>query len=144
MLSIIIKIRSFVWSMSNIRLVITILIFMVTFLQIMTCWGIVSPIQPEKHARERKTIQNEQASELGYDSTSSYENSKTKSMRRVTTADLNKGVIEKYDADGFVYAVKVSPDVGKPYYLLAVDQQGSLAEISDHDMAIPSWDVLTW
>ncbi len=52
--------------------------------------------------------------------------------------------IREYRVNGQLYAIKVVPKVGKPYYLIAEDSKGEPLHFDDTKMLIPSWKVLEW
>lgn len=53
--------------------------------------------------------------------------------------------VEEYRVNGFLYAIKVTPNVGPPYFLVAVDDEGNFMR-SDQPkgMLIPSWKIFEW
>lgn len=54
--------------------------------------------------------------------------------------------IEEYRIGGQLYMIKVTPSVGKPYYLLDNDGDGSF-ETTKHDLddpAVPNWILFEW
>ncbi|MHA3734089.1 DUF2782 domain-containing protein [Pseudomonas sp. Eth.TT006] len=54
-------------------------------------------------------------------------------------------VIQEYSRSGFVYAIKVTPKGGKPYFLVRADGSDANYIRSDQpDMLIPSWEIFTW
>ncbi|MCL6414284.1 DUF2782 domain-containing protein [Aestuariirhabdus sp. Z084] len=63
-------------------------------------------------------------------------------------------VIYEYSTNGFIYAYKVVPKVGgkpgKPYYLIAADNEGNFFRTDDvgaltpNRIAIPSWKIIEW
>jgi Protein of unknown function (DUF2782) len=54
-------------------------------------------------------------------------------------------VIQEYRQNGFLYAIKITPAHGKPYYLVRADGTDANFIRSDPpDMLIPSWVVFSW
>lgn len=56
-------------------------------------------------------------------------------------------IIEEYRLNGKLYMIKVTPSVGKPYYLTDTDGDGSLESRQfelDSGMLIPNWILLEW
>lgn len=54
--------------------------------------------------------------------------------------------IEEYRVNGQLYMIKVTPSVGKPYYLLDDDGDGSF-ETTRYDSdnpAVPNWILFEW
>ncbi len=54
--------------------------------------------------------------------------------------------IEEYRVNGQLYMIKITPSVGKPYYLLDNDGDGSF-ETTQHDLddpAVPNWILFEW
>jgi hypothetical protein len=53
--------------------------------------------------------------------------------------------IQEYRVNGFVYAVKITPKHGKPYYLVRADGTSAQFIRSDPpDMLIPQWVIFSW
>jgi len=55
--------------------------------------------------------------------------------------------IEEYRVNGKLYMIKVTPNIGLPYFLMDTDGDGSL-ETKQHELdsglLIPSWILLEW
>jgi hypothetical protein len=54
--------------------------------------------------------------------------------------------IEEYRVGGQLYMIKVTPSIGKPYYLIDNDGDGSF-ETTQHDLddaPVPNWILLEW
>ena len=65
----------------------------------------------------------------------------------VTIIQRERETIEQYSVSGRVYAIKVSPKGGKPYYLIDIDGDGHLeSRRSDLDpkLLIPAWVIFSW
>lgn len=65
----------------------------------------------------------------------------------VTIIRREDATIEEYRINGRRYMVKVTPVVGKPYYLVDKDGNGSLeTRMSDiyNDIAVPQWVLFSW
>jgi len=53
--------------------------------------------------------------------------------------------IQEYRQNGFLYAIKVTPKGGKPYFLVRADGTDANFIRSDQpDMLIPSWKIFEW
>lgn len=53
--------------------------------------------------------------------------------------------IQEYRVNGFLYAIKVIPKHGKPYFLVRADGSDAPFVRSDQpDMLIPSWQIFKW
>lgn len=53
--------------------------------------------------------------------------------------------IQEYRVNGFLYAIKVIPKNGKPYFLVRADgSDGNFVRSDDPDMLIPSWEIFSW
>jgi len=55
--------------------------------------------------------------------------------------------IEEYRVNGQLYMIKVTPSVGKPYYLMDTDGDGSLESRQhelDSGLLVPNWILLEW
>jgi len=65
----------------------------------------------------------------------------------VTIIHKEEGVIEEYRVNGILYMVKVTPKVGKPYYLIDRDGDGSLETRRGgikEDPSVPQWILFSW
>ena len=65
----------------------------------------------------------------------------------VTIIHRKKETIEEYRVNGLLYMVKITPVVGKPYYLIDRDGDGKLESrrtgIYD-DGLVPQWVLFSW
>ncbi|MCQ3017092.1 DUF2782 domain-containing protein [Pseudomonas tremae] len=53
--------------------------------------------------------------------------------------------IKEYRQNGFLYAVKITPKHGKPYFLVRADGTSPNFIRSDQpDMLIPQWEIFSW
>jgi hypothetical protein len=53
--------------------------------------------------------------------------------------------IQEYRVNGFLYAVKITPKYGKPYFLVRADGTSAQFIRSDQpDMLIPQWEIFKW
>ena len=53
--------------------------------------------------------------------------------------------IREYRQNGFLYAVKITPKHGKPYFLVRADGTSPNFIRSDQpDMLIPQWEIFSW
>ncbi|MDE1167527.1 MAG: DUF2782 domain-containing protein [Pseudomonas sp.] len=53
--------------------------------------------------------------------------------------------IQEYRQNGFLYAIKVTPKHGKPYFLVRADGTDANFIRSDQpDMLIPAWTIFEW
>lgn len=65
----------------------------------------------------------------------------------VTIIRREDKVIEEYRVNGMLYMVKITPVVGKPYYLIDRDGDGSMETKSTDlykDPAVPQWILFSW
>jgi len=63
----------------------------------------------------------------------------------VTIRQNDGDLIEEFRDNGFVYAIKVTPKKGFPYYLVRADgTQGDFIRTDQPDMLVPSWPILSW
>jgi len=63
----------------------------------------------------------------------------------VTIRQNDQELVEEFRDNGFVYAVKITPEKGFPYYLVRADgTQGDFIRTDPPDMLIPSWPILSW
>jgi hypothetical protein len=66
---------------------------------------------------------------------------------QVTIMRRQESTVEEYRANGQLYMVKITPDVGAAYYLIDMDGDGSL-ETTQHNLAtnpvLPQWILFRW
>lgn len=65
----------------------------------------------------------------------------------VTIIRKENAVIEEYRVNGMLYMVKVTPRVGKPYYLIDQDGDGTMETKSTdiyRDPVVPQWVLFSW
>lgn len=63
----------------------------------------------------------------------------------VTIRQSGDDFVQEYSANGFVYAVKITPKHGKPYYLVRADgTSGQFIRSDQPDMLIPQWVIFSW
>jgi len=53
-------------------------------------------------------------------------------------------VIHEYRVNGFLYAVKIVPKNGVPYYLVAEDGSENFTRIGESNFKVPKWEILKW
>ena len=51
---------------------------------------------------------------------------------------------KEYRIGGQLYAIKVTPKVGRPYYLIAADNEGNPIDPAERTMLVPSWVIFEW
>ncbi len=65
----------------------------------------------------------------------------------VTIIRKDDAVIEEYRVNGILYMVKITPDAGKPYYLIDRDGDGSLETRHrgiKEGPTVPQWILFSW
>ncbi|KXG83197.1 MULTISPECIES: DUF2782 domain-containing protein [Pseudomonas] len=63
----------------------------------------------------------------------------------VTIRTEGDKTIQEYRQNGFLYAIKVTPKNGKPYFLVRADgSEGNFIRSDQPDMLIPSWKIFEW
>ncbi|WP_025132048.1 DUF2782 domain-containing protein [Pseudomonas sp. PH1b] len=63
----------------------------------------------------------------------------------VTIRTEGEKTIQEYRQNGFLYAIKVTPKGGKPYFLVRADgSDGNFIRSDQPDMLIPSWKIFEW
>ncbi|CAI8966260.1 MULTISPECIES: DUF2782 domain-containing protein [Pseudomonas] len=63
----------------------------------------------------------------------------------VTIRTEGDKLIQEYRQNGFLYAIKVTPKVGKPYFLVRADgSEGNFVRSDYPDMLIPAWEIFKW
>ena len=63
----------------------------------------------------------------------------------VTIRTEGDKTIQEYRQNGFLYAIKITPKHGKPYFLVRADgSDGNFIRSDQPDMLIPSWKIFEW
>ncbi|MCG3201879.1 MAG: hypothetical protein NFCOHLIN_01751 [Gammaproteobacteria bacterium] len=65
----------------------------------------------------------------------------------VTIRADKEGQVEEYRVSGRLYMVKVTPSIGKPYYLVDSDGDGKLESRMSQlnsNFVVPSWVIFSW
>lgn len=62
----------------------------------------------------------------------------------VTIRKEGDRLVEEYRVNGFLYAIKVTPKNGKPYFLVRADETGNFIRSDQPDMLIPQWEIFSW
>ncbi|WP_426143786.1 DUF2782 domain-containing protein [Pseudomonas sp. DWP3-1-2] len=63
----------------------------------------------------------------------------------VTIRTEGDKTIQEFRQNGFLYAIKVTPKGGKPYFLVRADgSEGNFIRSDQPDMLIPSWKIFEW
>ncbi len=63
----------------------------------------------------------------------------------VTIRQQEDRTIEEYRVNGFLYAIKITPKNGKPYFLVRADgNDGNFVRADQPDLLIPSWKIFSW
>ena len=65
----------------------------------------------------------------------------------VTIVRKKDSTVEEYRLNGRLYMVKVTPNVGKPYYFVDKDGDGVMeSRMSDlyNPMRVPQWVIFSW
>ncbi|MES2819243.1 MAG: DUF2782 domain-containing protein [Pseudomonadota bacterium] len=63
----------------------------------------------------------------------------------VTIRQDGDRTIQEYRVNGFLYAIKIIPKGGKPYFLVRADgSDGNFVRSDNPDMLIPSWEIFSW
>ncbi len=62
----------------------------------------------------------------------------------VTIRQEGDKTIQDYRVNGFLYAIKVTPKGGKPYFLVRADGEAHWMRSDKPDMLIPQWEIFSW
>jgi hypothetical protein len=62
----------------------------------------------------------------------------------VTIRQDGDKTIQEYRVNGFLYAIKVTPKGGKPYFLVRADGDSNFIRSDNPDMLIPQWEIFSW
>lgn len=52
--------------------------------------------------------------------------------------------VHEYRINGFLYAIKIIPKKGKPYYLVAEEGGENYMRVDEPRFVVPKWEILTW
>lgn len=52
--------------------------------------------------------------------------------------------VHEYRINGFLYAIKIMPKDGKPYYLVAEEGGENYMRVDEPRFVVPKWEILTW
>ena len=63
----------------------------------------------------------------------------------VTIRQDGDKTIQEFRQNGFLYAIKITPKNGKPYFLVRADgSEGNFIRSDQPDMLIPAWEIFKW
>jgi len=62
----------------------------------------------------------------------------------ITIRQMEDKVIHQYSINGFIYAIKVIPNKGKPYYLVAEEGGEHFMRVDEPRFLIPKWTIFSW
>lgn len=63
----------------------------------------------------------------------------------VTIRQEGDKTVQEYRVNGFLYAIKVTPKHGKPYFLVRQDgSDGNFIRSDQPDKLIPQWQIFSW
>ena len=62
----------------------------------------------------------------------------------VTIRTEGDKTIQEYRVNGFLYAIKVTPKIGKPYFLVRADGDSNFIRSDNPNMLIPQWEIFKW
>ena len=65
----------------------------------------------------------------------------------VKITQKGKNRIEEYSVNGHIYKVKITPPIGKPYYLIDTDGDGYMDarhDVLKNPQTVPQWILLEW
>lgn len=62
----------------------------------------------------------------------------------VTIRTEGDKTISEYRINGFLYAIKVTPSVGKPYFLVRADASQMWMRSDKPEMLVPAWEIFSW
>ena len=63
----------------------------------------------------------------------------------VTIRQDGDKTIQEFRQICFLYAIKITPKNGKPYFLVRADgSEGNFIRSDQPDMLIPSWEIFSW
>lgn len=82
---------------------------------------------------------------LGFTSIAAHAEDPVSAEPDVTIRKEGDRTVQEYRVNGFLYAIKVTPKNGKPYFLVRSDgSDGNFVRSDDPDMLIPAWEIFSW
>ncbi|MFI8482159.1 DUF2782 domain-containing protein [Pseudomonas sp. NPDC078700] len=82
---------------------------------------------------------------LGFSATAARAEDPVSADPDVTIRQEGDRTVQEYRVNGFLYAIKVIPKNGKPYFLVRSDgSDGNFIRSDDPDMLIPAWEIFSW
>lgn len=63
---------------------------------------------------------------------------------KIVIKQMEDKVIHEYRINGFLYAIKVIPKKGKPYYLVAEDGNEYFIRVDEPRFLVPKWEIFSW
>lgn len=61
----------------------------------------------------------------------------------IVIRQMEDKVVHEYSVNGFIYAIKVIPKNGKPYFLVAENGE-DFTSIDEPTILIPKWTIFSW
>jgi hypothetical protein len=62
----------------------------------------------------------------------------------VTIRTEGDKTISEYRINGFLYAIKVTPSIGEPYFLVRADASQMWMRSDKPEMLVPAWEIFSW
>ena len=62
----------------------------------------------------------------------------------IVIRQMDDKIIHEYRINGFLYAIKVIPKKGKPYFLVAEDGSDNFVRADRPHFLIPRWEIFKW
>ena len=90
------------------------------------------------------TTQNTVQANSAQASTQKNYNQKDYSEKDIVIERKKGSKIQEYRVNGRLYAIKITPKGGKPYYLADSEGSGNYKPIEEADLLIPKWVIFEW
>ena len=62
----------------------------------------------------------------------------------IVIKEMEDKTIHEYRINGVLYAIKVLPKKGKPYYLVAEEGGEHFIRVDEPRMLVPTWEIFRW
>ena len=62
----------------------------------------------------------------------------------ITIIQGERKIVHEYRINGRLYAIKIIPEIGAPYYMIDIDGDGNLETREEFLLSVPQWVLFSW